>query len=336
MDTLTHTVLGACTGQVIAGKQAGKKAMLMGALINNLPDLDMIANLWHTPAESLLSHRGITHSFFFMVLSIPILISLFRFLFPSVQLSWQRWFVMISHGLLLHIGLDACTTYGTGWFEPFNHYRVSFNTLFIIDPLFLLPLLLSSIILLMVGANHPVRTKIAATGLGLSLFYLAVTIGIKLSVDKTIRSELAVQNIQHEDYAGTPTPMNNLLWYVLVKQKDAYKAGYYSILDKEARILFDSVPKNAALLNGYRTNSDVIHLLQFSKGYYQLQKLQGDSLRFSDLRFGPMSIDQIAEEPAVFRFDIVPGGMDTSVRQTPFATLKDGDIKRLYERVKGQ
>jgi inner membrane protein len=103
MDTLTHTVLGACTGQIIAGKQIGKKAMLIGALINNFPDLDMIANLWHSPAESLLSHRGITHSFFFMILSIPVLIWLFRLIFPSAILSWTRWFFLIVHGLALHI-----------------------------------------------------------------------------------------------------------------------------------------------------------------------------------------------------------------------------------------
>jgi inner membrane protein len=27
-----------------------------------------------------------------------------------------------------HILIDACTNYGTGWFEPFSHARISFNT----------------------------------------------------------------------------------------------------------------------------------------------------------------------------------------------------------------
>jgi len=54
MDSLTHTVLGACLGEVIAGKQLGKKAMLIGALANNLPDIDVLTSFWTGPAEELL------------------------------------------------------------------------------------------------------------------------------------------------------------------------------------------------------------------------------------------------------------------------------------------
>lgn len=336
MDTLTHTVLGACTGQIIAGKQIGKKAMLIGALINNFPDLDMIANLWHSPAESLLSHRGITHSFFFMILSIPVLIWLFRLIFPSAILSWTRWFFLIVHGLALHILLDACTTYGTGWFEPFSHYRVSFNTLFIIDPFFLLPLLLGAILLLILKSENQMRTKIAGTALSLSMLYLFATIVIKLYVDQTIQKELKEQNMPHDSYAGTPTPMNNLLWYILVKEPNACKAGYFSVLDKARVIRFESISQNDSLLNGFEKNSDVATLKQFSKGFYSIERLGGDTLCFSDLRFGPMTVTDISSQPAVFRFYIAPGKTDTAVAQMPFTKIKAEQFTSLYQRIKGQ
>ena len=57
MDSLTHTVLGACLGQVIAGKKIGKKAMLWGAIANNIPDIDVITSAWMGQADSLLAHR---------------------------------------------------------------------------------------------------------------------------------------------------------------------------------------------------------------------------------------------------------------------------------------
>lgn len=63
-------------------------------------------------------------------------------------MSFQRWLVLIQSGLFIHIIIDAFTAYGTGWFEPFSHYRVSFNTLFILDPLFSLPMIISAVVLI--------------------------------------------------------------------------------------------------------------------------------------------------------------------------------------------
>ena len=35
-----------------------------------------------------------------------------------------------TSGMLIHIFIDAMTAYGTGWFEPFTHVRVSFISMF--------------------------------------------------------------------------------------------------------------------------------------------------------------------------------------------------------------
>src|SRR5687768_5488933 len=118
MDSITHTVLGACAGELIAGRKIGKKAMLIGALANNVPDLDMISVFWTSEAEGLLTHRGITHSFFFAVLIMPVLIHIFRSVFKKVELSYPTWMLLVGHGLILHIVMDSFTTYGTGWWEP--------------------------------------------------------------------------------------------------------------------------------------------------------------------------------------------------------------------------
>ena len=58
MDSLTHIVLGACVGEVIAGKKLGRKAWLAGAIFQSFPDIDFIAGFWLSPAEDLLAHRG--------------------------------------------------------------------------------------------------------------------------------------------------------------------------------------------------------------------------------------------------------------------------------------
>ena len=64
MDTVTHIVLGACVGDAVLGQKVGKKALIAGAIAQSIPDIDFISALWLSPAEQLLAHMGITHSFF--------------------------------------------------------------------------------------------------------------------------------------------------------------------------------------------------------------------------------------------------------------------------------
>ncbi|MBK8702082.1 MAG: metal-dependent hydrolase [Saprospiraceae bacterium] len=68
MDSLTQIVLGAAVGEVCLGKRLGNRAMLWGGIAGTIPDLDVISNLWLTPLQGLVVHRGISHSLFFAVL----------------------------------------------------------------------------------------------------------------------------------------------------------------------------------------------------------------------------------------------------------------------------
>jgi inner membrane protein len=40
MDSITHIALGAITGEALAGKSLGKRAMILGAVAQSLPDID--------------------------------------------------------------------------------------------------------------------------------------------------------------------------------------------------------------------------------------------------------------------------------------------------------
>jgi membrane-bound metal-dependent hydrolase YbcI (DUF457 family) len=63
MDSITHIVLGACVGEVLMDRKAGKKAILWGALAQSIPDIDFINGAWMPLTKELIAHRGITHSF---------------------------------------------------------------------------------------------------------------------------------------------------------------------------------------------------------------------------------------------------------------------------------
>lgn len=69
MDSLTQMTLGAAVGEVVLGKKAGNRAMLVGAIAGTIPDLDILAYFVTDEMSALAFHRGLTHSIFFAVVA---------------------------------------------------------------------------------------------------------------------------------------------------------------------------------------------------------------------------------------------------------------------------
>ncbi|HYC28946.1 MAG TPA: metal-dependent hydrolase, partial [Chitinophagaceae bacterium] len=136
MDTVTHIALGACVGEIMLGKRLGRRASLAGAFANSVPDLDFIATFWLDTDRDLLAHRGFTHSILFAALATLLLAKIFERWFHRRTIHLWNWTLFFSVEILLHIFVDAFNNYGTGWFEPFSHQRVSFNAIYVADPFF--------------------------------------------------------------------------------------------------------------------------------------------------------------------------------------------------------
>jgi inner membrane protein len=285
MDSLTHTVLGACIGEVLAGKKMGKKAMLWGALANNIPDIDVITSFWMSQADSLLAHRGFTHSILF-ALTFPLLLGyLFKRYNKNKNMLFRDWVILFGSGMFVHIFIDALTCYGTGWYEPFNHCRVTMNVLFVADPFYTISLLVSFVALLIIRSQKNIRKKIALWGIGISCLYVLYALSNKWTIDKHMKTELNRQNIVFSNYSSTPAPLNNFLWYLLAKNDSGFYVGYRSVFDKNDAIQFTYRPQNESLLNDFPVDADLLKLKRFAKGYYTLENI-GDSIYFNDIRFG--------------------------------------------------
>jgi len=67
MDSISQAVLGAAMGEAVLGKKIGNKAMFWGALGGTIPDLDVITSPFMSEIDSLIFHRGISHSILFAV-----------------------------------------------------------------------------------------------------------------------------------------------------------------------------------------------------------------------------------------------------------------------------
>lgn len=285
MDSITHIALGACMGEAFAGKQLGKKAMLWGALGQSIPDIDFIAAFWMNPSSYLLAHRGFTHSFLFVLL-IAVFLALIAEKFHRPHnitfLKWMFFFVII---IFLHVFIDAFNNYGVGWFEPFNHKRVSFNAIYVVDPFFSISSLLSLFLLILLNSKSHIRKFIWVVGLGLSFFYMLFSVYHKHLIDKAIKDHFNVNTMSYSSYMSTPAPLQNYLWYIVVGDGRKYYVGYRSILDNKNSFKFNTIYINDSLLSDFKKSEDLDHLIRFSKQFYTIEKWQ-DTLVFNDLRFG--------------------------------------------------
>ncbi len=300
MDTLTHIALGACIGEIVAGRQIGKKALVLGALAQNLPDIDFVASFWLPTAGDVMAHRGFTHSLLFAMLVTPLLAWYSTKIFRTGGMEFRRWVLFWGLQILVHIFIDAFNAYGTGWFEPFSHYRVSFNTLFVADPLFTLWPAIAAGLLFVSGLGNRKRIAWAKAGLGLSGLYLLCGVAFKLYIDNAVAGDLKEKGIAAGRYFTTPTPLNNMLWYVVAEGENGYYAGYKSVFDKK-NAPFRYVYRNDSLLKNETGSAELKTLKRFSQGYYSAE-MWHDTLVFNDMRFGEMLGWRGAETRFVFHY----------------------------------
>ena len=121
---LTHAVTAAALALPLRQQYQFRKIAIAGIICSMLPDADAIGMYMGIPYESLWGHRGITHSFFFALLTAfcvtPMLTS---------HISGKREIFMIGIYIFiataLHPVTDAITNGGKGvaFFAPFDDTR---------------------------------------------------------------------------------------------------------------------------------------------------------------------------------------------------------------------
>jgi inner membrane protein len=335
MDSLTHIAIGACIGELFLGKKIGKKAMLYGAIAASLPDIDFVASFWLNTTDDLLAHRGITHSFLFAILVIIGLALFFRKRHEADHVPPKTWIVFIGTGIFSHLFLDVFNAYGTGWFEPFSHYRVSLNTIFVADPFFSVWPAIAAVYLLVTNRNNRKRRGWAKFGLIFCSLYLMYCIVNKFKIDNNTRYTLIHQAIHYKRYLTTPSPFNSWLWYIVAESDSGYYVGYRSVFDSQDQIKFRYFPRNDFLLQPIHGHKDLQTLILFSQGYYTAE-LSNRGVVFNDLRFGQMMGWQNPAAPFVFHYYLQePDANHLVVQRGRFANWNRTSIQFLLHRIRG-
>ena len=335
MDSITHIALGACMGEAFLDRKLGKKAMLWGALAQSVPDIDFIASFWMNTPNSLLAHRGFTHSFLFVVI-ISIFFALIaeRWHRPH-NISLRRWLQFFGGVIFIHVFIDAFNSYGVGWFEPFSHARISFNAIYVADPFFSIWPGVTCILLLVSKHSWRQRKKWWMMGLVMSAIYLGYCTFNKAKINSDVKHILQKQNIQYTRYFSTPTAFQNWLWYVVAGNDSGYYVGFRSVFDAKKKIDFEYFPRNDHLLDSVENHEELQKLKRFSQQFYTVEKWN-DTLVFNDLRFGQIMGWQDPKGKFVFHYFLKDSADNKLVVQRGrFEGWDRNAFSSLMKRIKG-
>jgi inner membrane protein len=271
MDSLTQIALGAAVGTAVLGRRVGPRAALWGAVCGTLPDLDVLVP-YGGPVRDFTFHRAESHALAWLSVTSPFLAWGIAAVNRRAGASYRDWLLLVWLVLVTHPLLDAFTVYGTQLLLPFSDYPVGVGSVFIIDPLYTVPLVTGTIGWLLLRGKSPDRAmRWNHAGLVVSTLYLGWTVAAQQHVAAVVRSSIAATPLENQRVLVTPTPFNSLLWRVVVMDDDAYHEGFRSLFDSSERIPFERHASDPALLDSLRDDWNVQRLAWFTKGFYSVR-----------------------------------------------------------------
>ena len=286
MDSLTQILLGGAVAAAVAPARHRRAALLAGAALGTLPDLDSLP-IWlltDDPVALMTLHRGASHSLFVLPLVGWLLWLFFRRRGGRVAQSPRRWFWAIQLALVTHPLLDAFTVYGTQLLWPLTTSPVMWSSLFIIDPLYTI-WLLAGCVAAFAWQARPAAQRALAVGLALSTVYLGWSLMAKSMVEREADRALADMGLADAPRLSVPTPFNTVLWRVVAMTPEGYVEGFRSLAVDHGPMRFQAYRSEVAALDAASQVPAVSRLGWFTHGFMAARQ-EGGELVLTDLRMG--------------------------------------------------
>lgn len=335
MDSLTQIILGAAVAEAVAGRKMGNKAAFWGAIAGTLPDLDVFLMQFYHPIDASLMHRGFSHSILFALLIGPALGWLIHRLYKK-RYEQKTWMWLFFLSIITHPMLDIFTNYGTQFLWPLKE-RITFNSVFVIDPLYTVPFMILLLIALFMKKDNPKRRKLNMIGLYYSTAYLLMGVIIKLTILGNSTEYFAKNGLSTKNAMVTPMPLTSFYWMILAEDDCNYYVGYKSLFYAFKTEDIDTVPKNKETLKKliWKEKNYTEQLNFISKGYYTTE-LRNDTLMFYDLRFGltnKMSNNKIKQALMGYGIVIDNDTVQKTVALRPTRLLKHLNFEAYFTKI---
>ena len=280
---MTQAVFGATVAGICAPAGYRGRALLAGAALGTLPDLDVFLD-YGGVVENFTYHRGFSHSLFVLLpASVLIWLAVLR-LWQPARAAPGRWLGVILLALVTHPLLDAHTAYGTQLFWPIPVSPTSWSTLFIIDPLYTVPLIVG-VVVAALRRHTRTATIVLAICLAISTSYMGWSWVARGLVAGEARAAVTRAGLVDAPIFLTPTPLNTLLWRVVILTGDGYLEGVDSVMIDEGPMQLSFFPSDTASLEKASGIWAVDRLRWFTRDFLEASVLDG-RLVIADIRMG--------------------------------------------------
>lgn len=337
--------MGAVVGELVLGRKIGWRGAAWGLFFGTLPDLDVLVMPFLDEVDKIRWHRGISHSILMMFVGALVFAKPLAWLHRErgVGVGRAGWFVFLAWST--HVLIDVFTTYGTQIYEPFSDERVSFGNLFIIDPIFTLPLLwcVWSVLCRCIGVwqgeleTTAVRSSAAYQALGVAGAYVAFSFGMKEWAGGKMEERVAAEFESGEVVSVAPTPFNTVLWRGMVETEDGYWVTYWSPFDEEPG-KFDFYAKHHELAERFEGEEMFENLKWFAQDDWVARRGEEGKVVFVNMRFGEMRNREMQQQLPMFQWHLWYD--ENGDFQAPSYRPRDLDIGGalllLWDRVRGE
>lgn len=252
MDSITHLAAGAISPLVFRKAPRMGAVVIFGIIAGEFPDIDAVAG--SSAQAMLVIHRSFTHSIPAILVFSLLLALLFRQILR--RLPERRRTVRVDNGvavltspadwplreiwlaallaLALHVYLDCMTTFGTQIFWPVSDFRVAFPAVYIIDPLFTLPLLVLLVyVLINMRRPEPPRQarllRLAHIGLAWIICYPLACLGLHAVLQAKINADFAVAGSDVEKITLSTTPLSPFRWKAIGENELEYRLAQVNV-----------------------------------------------------------------------------------------------------------
>lgn len=216
MDPVTHGLSAAVVSRLGFAQRIGKPATAAIVIGGLLPDIDYVMRTQGL-LEYMKYHRGLTHSLFGGAILAAVLAGII-WKFGSYKKYRHLW-LMSYLGVLLHILLDLCTSYGTQILLPFDQGRYSLDLLFIVD----LPFTGIFLLFLLASLLWQKRSRqMAWGGALLACGYLLMVATNHQLAETRFQKELKAQGITASKVDVLPQPVSPFHWSAIATEDGHY------------------------------------------------------------------------------------------------------------------
>ena len=216
MDPLTQGLVGAVVSESVADRKKVAVAAMLGCLSGMAPDLDVLIQSSEDSLLFLEYHRQFTHSLVFIPFGALVCAAV---LYPLVRkkLQWTHAYLFCLFGYATHGLLDSCTSYGTQLLWPFSDYRVAWNNMSIVDPLYTL-LLIAAVIAAALRKSPRLARAACAAAIG----YLLIGVAQRERAEAVGRAVASERGHTVHSVEAKPAFGSLLLWKTIYEHGDRY------------------------------------------------------------------------------------------------------------------